>query len=81
MPEQKLGGLYRDRIFEAVAKTDGISMPDLAAAVYRNHPDGGPLYANKSIATMIFYMNRNMLGWKIVGTRGRGSLYKLVAKA
>jgi hypothetical protein len=57
------------------------SARELAGWVYRDDPNGGPLYDETSIAEVVRY-NRPRLratGWDVFGVRGRGNGYELRA--
>jgi len=59
-------GLYLTRgeavIFERVARAGpyGIHVNELVAHVWADDPDGGPLWARKSLHTRIFHLNQKL---------------------
>ena len=87
VPEEEMAWLFHGQqreIFETVARagTVGISSEQLVASVYRDDPDGGPLYARNVIAVQIRQQINPRLeqhGLKITAGRGRASMpYRLV---
>lgn len=69
------------RIYDCVAAhPHGINTRALADYVYANDPEGGPPYAEVSLRTLIWNMNRRYLkkhGLLIRGSGGPGSVYTL----
>jgi hypothetical protein len=68
-------------IVRTVARKPGISAQDLASVIYADDPDGGPLTAEKTVATIICN-NRGVLarhGLRLFAGRGSRSGYRLVA--
>jgi hypothetical protein len=80
LAERRLGGWYRDRIFELVsARPNGVSTLEIINVIYSHRADGGPTWANKAVHVMIYLMNKTLAkdGWRIRSTRGRGAVYRL----
>jgi hypothetical protein len=68
-------------IVEFLSRRRGAVVPceEIADYVYRNYPDGGPLYAGESIRVTI-YRNRQRLqarGWTVKGSKGNVGGYSL----
>lgn len=62
------------------APEDGATMHDLVASVYASDPEGGPLWARKSLNVTLGRLRRKLAqtGWSISSTRrGRDTLYRL----
>ena len=76
IPELKLTGMQK-RILEIVNRRSptGISMQELASAVYADDPDGGPLNAGSSLRSTVFQLNRKLKphGLRVYGKIGRAS--------
>ena len=69
------------RIWDAVRRSrDGLTAPALAAQVYADRYDGGPLHAKTCIYLTIKSVNRRLaaVGLRIASTTGsRGGVYKI----
>lgn len=80
-PKLEVHGPVRQRLVNVlVARPDGIAISDVIDLVYANAPDGAPPSARSCINVMAHLANDEIKskGWRIVGSKGRGSRYKLV---
>jgi hypothetical protein len=61
-------------IFRAVVARPGLNRDDLAAAVYRNRSDGGPMWASNSISvTVCSGLNPKLRAFGVRVAAGKGS--------
>lgn len=65
VPDEPPAGFTRleRKIWNAILQHDGISSEALAARVYAECPDGGPLYARNTVVRTVHTMKKKMAGF------------------